>query len=188
MLSLFCLGLASCGYTLQNSRSPLLDKEGIHRIFIESPYNKTYKVGIESLVYNALVKNLSSHQTLKLVQSKEEADAVLKEVVTVAEYAGTGAQGFIYQGAGINTEYRAVLTCLFTLERSVVPPGKKKVFWTSTFSRTHPFQAGNRDPNGGVPNNGATAGLINESEFDRALQVMATNMMDDVHESMLAIF
>ncbi|MEK6579060.1 MAG: hypothetical protein AABZ55_07515, partial [Bdellovibrionota bacterium] len=80
-------------------------------------------------------------------------------------------------------EYQAALTCQFDLQRTVIAPGKKPVIWTGGFSRSKPYPGSNQL---GPP--GTTSALINESEFERALSDLAENMMEDVHESMLAMF
>ena len=181
-------GIGGCGYTLQNSRSPLSDKEGIKRIYIRPFVNNTYKVGVENLVFNALLKNLVAHRRIAIVGKPDEADAVLEGTVTVAQYiylAGTqvtipGPNGF---SRTVTSQYNATLGCTFSLTRRNPAPGQKVVLWNGGFSRSRPFasavQAGVR---------GETTAPLNESEFDRALFDIANFMVSEVHESMLAMF
>src|SRR4051794_11766892 len=79
---------SSCGYTLQNSHSPLSDQEGIQKIYLRPLLNNTYKVGVENAVFNALLKNIVSHRRVSIVGRPEEADAILDGSVTVAQYTG----------------------------------------------------------------------------------------------------
>ena len=199
MTLLVAIGVVGCGYTLQNSRSELLEKEGIRTVYVRPLINSTFKPGIENVVYNALIRTLISHQKVKLVQDPAVADALLEGTVGVAQFSissPTSATelkpklGKVLPHSNVDLNnilvasvYSADLGCAFTLNRRVTPMGKNKVLWSSSFSRSKPFSAANQLD---VP--GTTSALINESEFERALGEMATNMMDDVHESMLAMF
>src|ERR1051325_123355 len=89
---------SSCGYTLQTSQSPLSEKEGIRKIYIKPLVNNTYKVGVENMVFNALLKNIVSHRRVSVVGRPEEADAILEGTVGVARYsflAGNTAPGLV---------------------------------------------------------------------------------------------
>src|SRR6185312_2812483 len=95
----------------------------------------------------------------------------------------TIGSGDIRANIQIATEYSATLSCDFMLVRPHPAPKQKAVVWTGSFSRSKLFEASNN-----LGAEGDTSALINESEFDRALSDMASSMMDDVHESMLAMF
>lgn len=190
---------SGCGYTLQNSHSDLVDKEGIHSIYVKPLINNTFKPGIENIVYNALIRSLLSHRQVKLAQSEETADAVLQGTVNVASFtvaAAAAASGLPpglvnpLPGSGLDvstipvaTIYNANLSCSFMLNRRFVPPGKKALLWGAPFSTFKPFQSANQLD---VP--GSTSALINESELDRALSELSIAMMADVDESMLEMF
>jgi hypothetical protein len=182
---------AGCGYTLQGSRSPLLEKEGIRRVFVAPLVNDTFKPGVEGVVYNALIKTLAAHRRVVLVQHRADADAVLTGTVTAAGSAisaSTEARNLNPSGIGpsdirVATEYSATLGCSFKLVRERPRPGKAPTVWQSGYTRSKPFPGANQL---GVL--GTTSALINESEFDRALFDLANSMMADVHESMLAMF
>jgi hypothetical protein len=192
-------GASGCGYSLQSSHSEFLERENIHSIYVKPLVNNTFKPGIENVVYNSLIRTLLSHRRVKLVQDEQSADAVLQGNVTAAIYsvAGSTTANSLYPSSALtnpyianslpNTSvafiYQATLNCDFTLSRRFVPPGKRRLLWTSPFSRTKTFSAANQLD---VP--GATSALINESEFERALNELSVSMMDDVHEFMLAMF
>jgi len=186
-----CLG-TQCGYTLQSSRSPLLEKENIRRIYVYPLTNNTYKAGVENLVYNSLIRTLATGRRVALVQHPEDADAFLRGSVTAAQSvpsAATTADKLTPSGLGLSnaikvaTVYSASLACEFSLIRRVAKPGQRGTIWSSSFSRNKSFPASNQLD---VP--GTTTALINDSEFDRAISDLAESMMGDVHESMLAMF
>jgi hypothetical protein len=197
-LGLSCIlliGMVGCGYGFQGSQSELLTKEGILTIYIAPIVNDSYKVGVENLVYNNIIRTIVSHRRVKVATSPNEADAILSGNVTGATYWGTAgalvsslkpqdvAVTLPTKDYIVSTEYTAVLYCTFALNRRAPRPGQKPLIWTSSFTRSKPFPAANQVD---VP--GTTSALINESEFDRALFDLARSMMDDVHEAMLAMF
>jgi hypothetical protein len=195
------LTLSACGYSFQNSRTDLMEKEGVRKVYVRPLINNTYKPGVENTVYNALVRTILAHRKVKLVTSAEDADAVLEGTVTTAYFAASGAstadklfpfgrddikQQIKFERLSritVATVYTAALNCSFSLVRRENIPGRKKVLWSGGFGRSKPFPASNQLD---VP--GTTSALINESEFERALGEIATSMMEDLHESMLAMF
>ncbi|MFZ9596367.1 MAG: LPS assembly lipoprotein LptE [Bdellovibrionia bacterium] len=205
MSSLFSLVLlislswvSGCGYTFQNSRNLLAEKENVQKIYIPPVVNNTYKVGIENVVYNHLLKTLLAYGKVTLVHHPEEADALLQGSVQTASFGvsastsvsqlnplGLGAQLPTAQFS-VATEYMAILACGFSLvKRGPLKQSQSSlgVIWSSSFARSKPFPALNQ-----LDVLGTTSALMNESEFDRALGDLAKSMMDDVHESMLSMF
>ena len=192
LLSLTLLGSSGCGYSLQNSHNPLKEKEGIERIFISPVINNTYKAGVENVVYNALVQNMVAHRRVILVRDPEQADAILQGTVSTANStvsAVTSANSVSPVGLGnqyvtVAQAYTAQLSCEFRLtRRHLTAPKQKGVVWSAHFDRSKQIPAANQ-----LDVYGTTSALINESELDRALSDMASSMMSDVHESMLAMF
>jgi len=184
--------LFGCGYSLQNSHNPLKDKEGIERVFIAPVINNTYKAGIENTVYNALVQNMVAHRRILLVRDPEQADAILQGVVTTANSSPSGAAaansispvGLGNPNITVAQSYNAHLSCDFRLSRrKLLNPKQKGLVWSSHFDRNKSIPAANQ-----LDVYGTTSALINQSELDRALSEMASSMMSDVHESMLAMF
>lgn len=189
-----------CGYSLQNTKNPLLDQEGVHKVYVAPITNNTYKAGVESVVYNSLLRVLLAHRRVSLVKDPKEADAVLTGTIDGASYSGisgttvsslpptnvvpTLGQTVPTAAFPISSIYSASLACSFKLERKKPSGPKHKILvWSNSFNRNKPFPSANQLD---VP--GTTSSLINESEFDRALSDLATSMMEDVHESMLAMF
>ncbi len=184
-----------CGYGFQNSKNPLYLKEGVSKIYVAPLINDTFKVGVESILYNSLIRAFATYKRVQVVHFSEDADAILQGRVTAAGYTGT-ASASVPQlnpvGLGSNiassglfaaVEYTANLVCTFSLTRRKVIPGKNTVIWSLTFNRSKFFPGANQ-----LDVLGTTSSLINESEFERALSDISRSMMDDLHESMLAMF
>ena len=197
-IGLLAVELAGCGYTLQTSRSVLVEKEGVHRVFVEPVVNNTYKPGVENMVYNAIVKEIAASGAMRIVQNRNNADAVLKTVVASATYSEfNGASQSVNNLAGsgalnpnenlnlpLPSAYDAVLACSFTLARKLpVPPGKKAVIWTGSFQKDEPFPASTE-----LSVYGATTPLINDSQFERALGDLAKVIAQNAREDMLEGF
>jgi len=188
---------SSCGYHFQSSFNPLAAQEGIHKIFISPMKNSTFQVGLEGVVYHHLMKTVASHRRVILVSSPQEADAILQGTVDLAlshPSKTTSAGGLIPGGLGVNlplnmstfqiaNEYVAQLDCSFELNRSHPTPQQKTLVWKGSFKRTKPFPGSNQID---VP--GTTSALIHQSQLERALADLVANMMEDVHENMLAMF
>lgn len=187
---------AGCGYSLQNSKNPLLEKEGILSVYVAPVRNDTFKPGVENVVYNQLIRVISSHRRVVLKSRAEEADAVLsgRVISAVASPTGSTTADKIFPSdrlpqlkgssdISVATEYSANLNCQFTLNRVQARPGKSPTLWSAGFSRSKTFPSAN-----GLDVFGTTTALTNESEFDRALSDLAEGMMGDLHESMLAMF
>ncbi len=188
------LALSGCGYHFQRSESPLLEKEGIRRIYISPLVNNSYKPGAENLVYNVLLKALTVNRYIRLVEDPSLADATLSGSVSRAEYGPSASaaansvsplisNGSLYQKVYIATEYSAGLDCTFTLTRRNPGRDQRALVWSGNFSRSKPFIASNQ-----LGAFGTTSALINESEFERALGDLAQSMMGDLRESMLSRF
>jgi len=183
---------ASCGYTLQNSRSPLRDNEDIYTVFVNPLNNATYKPGVENVVYNAVVRAISSGRRINIVYNRDDADAELFGSVNNADsgpYSDTSGAGLTptelkkNDTKNVNSFYEGTLSCNFALYRIINPSKKNYRIWGGSFSRKKPFPSSAR-----LGPQGATTSLINESEFDRAILELSDRIADEMHESMLAMF
>lgn len=209
-LAALTLALSGCGYTLQTSKSPLVEREKITTVYVAPASNGTLRVGVENMVYNALVRSLSAHKTLRMVSREEDAETVLNSsiknivVTTNATTPGENIPGDdrfkpYFKDIPFTTYYSASLDCSFSLVkriarpeftvnpktgiRKIRNPGKSKLLWSSSFSRGKSYPAFLR-----TGAEGTTSPLITDSELDRVLGEIVTSMMDDVHESMLNSF
>jgi hypothetical protein len=206
LISAFALLVSGCGYTLQTSQGVALKAEGVQRIYIAPIKNKSFKPGVENLAYNKLVQAMAAGRRVRLVDHASEADAILEGIVIEAAYSpsNTTSADSIYPLAPgrttinipVATEYLARVACSFKLKRTGQVPLKAGVklsaqdlqdptpsLWDSSFSKSKRFPGNNQKGEFG-----STSPLINESEFDRALDVILKSMMQEVHESMLAMF
>lgn len=190
------LSFGGCGYTFQNSKNMLYEHEQVQKIYVAPLDNVTLKGGLDVIVFNNLLRTIVAHRKLTVVSNVDEADAVLSGSVTGASYSSMGATGIgslnpqlPNQLPGqklnflVNTIYAANLSCSFGLTRTKALKGKKPLIWSGAFTKQKSFPGANQLD---VP--GTTSALINESEFDRALSDLSRSMMDDVHESMVAMF
>lgn len=187
---------ACASYHFQTSVSPLVESQGIKKIYITPLQNNSYKAGIENIVFNELVRVIAAKRRVQIVSSIRESDAVLTGIVSTAtsEPGGGTTSDNLFPSKDVvnlkgspdlvvNTEFIATLGCSFSLNRTHTEPGKKQLVWASGFGRAKPFPATNQ-----MDIFGSTSPLINESEFDRALKELAESMMSDLHESMLSMF
>ncbi|MGE0615162.1 MAG: LPS assembly lipoprotein LptE [Bacteriovoracia bacterium] len=176
---------------MQTSSNPVLASRGVKKVYIQPIRNETYKAGVENVLYNAVLKRISTHAQVKIVHNREDADAILTGIVEAAAYnaaAGTNVRNlpgasptFQAQPVPIDVAsvYGANLACTFALSRTK----NDERLWGSGFSRSRTFPANNQL---GVL--GTTSALINDSEFDRAISELADEIAGDVHESMFSMF
>ena len=195
LLPLLMVGVG-CGYGFQSAKDSSLKKYEVEKIFVRPIVNRSFKPGVENVVYNALVRSLRGYGRVVIVPSKELADGILEGSVNNANYTASGSSyvsSMTPAGVGgplptsnfpVAGSYSASLECYFRLLRirhkKPQPPDE---IWAGTFAASVPFAAANQLD---VP--GTTSAIINESEFDRALSNMARDMMDDVNNSMVAGF
>jgi hypothetical protein len=180
------LVLGGCGYSLRTSRDPSRIKSlGVQKVYVRPVKNETYRPGVENAVYSQLVRMLSSTPGLRAVNRPEDADGELRATVHQARRSVSGeikASELNPKGVGSSTllvasEFSALLECSFELSK----PGRS--LWSGQFTRARPFPA-----NSQIGSLGSTGALINESEFDRALGEVASDMMADVRNSLIQDF
>jgi len=80
-LSILFLGLLAtgCGYTLVGRASNL--PEDIHRVHVEPLKNSTSRPQVEQILTNAISDELLTRRRFEVVNSPEEADAILRGTV-----------------------------------------------------------------------------------------------------------
>lgn len=186
-LLIFCMG---CGYSVHQSKKSHLLAMGLNTIYIEPFKNQTYYANVDTVVYNSIIKSLAS-QGVRLTKNKKNAQAVLIGTITRADYkpaATTTSSGLLPTGQGrsdilVASTYDAILSCYFALNRTQPKPKQPIGVWNSNYSRGRSFSAGTRL---GVL--GTTSALINDSEFEKAVGIMAESMAKDVHLALTSLF
>jgi hypothetical protein len=177
---------SGCGYAMRTSRDPSrISRLGVSRIYVDPIQNETFRPGVENGVYSQLIRMLSATPGIRTVNSPEESHARLGGIVISAQRSVSGeirASQLNPRNRGsdqllVATEYAATLECSFALKQG------EKVLWSGRFSRSRPFPA-----NSQIGALGSTGALINESEFERALVEVATEMMTDVRNSLMQDF
>lgn len=186
--------LAGCGYVFKGTRiNEKLEAEKVETIFVETFRNDSYRPGIESTVYNQMLKALTYATSLRVVNRLEDADAVLKGVVASADSSvqttalskDTFPKGTsTYRDkVSIASAYVASLSASFTLVRTRRNGGKGDVLWGGGFARARPYPGNNY-----MGIFGSTSHLINETEFDRALAEAAADLAVDATENLFSAF
>ncbi len=185
----------SCSYQFQNSHNFLAAEEGIQKIYVQPFINQTYSAGIENKLYNDLIRSFVAHRKVTLVNEAHLSDGILSGMIMVASYTADAytqvsklnptyvAEALPAKNFLVSTTYLATLECRFTLKRTHEMAQKKTIIWNQDFRQSRLFPASNQVD---VP--GTTSPFMNESEFERALFELSKSMMNDVHESMLALF
>ncbi len=197
--------ISGCGYVFQGARTPnVLSAElGVHKIYLETPKNMTYKPGIEVLIYNEIQRTFRAGNRVQLVRDKSVADAILDADIVSASFIPnslTSAESIFpvrqrTLEVTVATEYLATLICGFRLTKTDSkiqyilidangdPVKKQKVLWSTQLARTSRFLGNNQKGEFGT-----TSALINDSEFDRTLQDSAKLIAQELHDSLLVMF
>lgn len=190
-----CVILYGCaGYHLRGEKNEYLEERGIHKIYLAPINNLTFKPGVETSLYNAMIKKISSYKIAELVSDPALADAILEGDVTAATYssdpsqavsAGTLRPGNLAPDLLVTLQYFATLSTGFKLTKTKIKKlgDVPEVVWTNAYSRSRAFASNNQ---GGVY--GTTATHINESEFERTLSELTEQIADDAHEGMMSMF
>jgi hypothetical protein len=178
---------AGCGYRLrQGGDNILLEHEGVRRVFIQPFSNTSFHPGIENLVYNQVQKALMMSRSIELVGRVELADATLMGTVHSADYglrSETTAPNVFPKNTGptslvVATLYTANLHCSFVLVTK-----KNKTIWSGAYFDNMVFPANNQ-----LGMFGKTSHLINQSEFERALQDLSERISMNMSENMFSLF
>lgn len=115
-LLLVLLFSAGCGYQLQTSRYDVFERYEIRTLYVAPFTNSTYRHGVDTMVYNAMVKTIAAGKRARLVSDPEKADAILTGDVSTAEMTTTASQPFDYS-VSVGTFFQASLGGGFTLSR-----------------------------------------------------------------------
>lgn len=179
-LCTICISLfAGCAYRFQGAHNPLKEL-GVQKIYVTGFRNLTYRPGVEQLFTSAMIREIGRAKAFELVNSEQEADAVLSGSVTAAESAPGSSKVFKVDGRTIDIaiEFNASVTCAVELRDR-----RNRVIFSQSVagSKVHPGSAAKGDL-------GATAPLTNDSEQRLAIQFLASQMMASVYQRMIDTF
>ena len=176
--------LQSCGYSFQGARNPL-KAIGVEKIYVSQFRNATFRPGVEQLFSTAMIREITRSGAFRLVNSKEEADAIVTGVVDVMD-AATGStreevvqkDGNLDKKVNVASDFRAVVRCTVSLEDKY---GRVIFSRSAVSSKVFPGYTATGDA-------GATNSLNNESEQRLAVLFLASEMMASVYQRMTDTF
>ena len=177
------LGISGCGYTLSHRVKNVFD--GPKGLYVPVFSNQTEEMGAETVFTNALLRELTLHETLKLVNSKESSPLELRgtlEKITyqpTALYAPSAAVNKLQPYSNVPDQINLVATVRVDLfDREA-----KKVIWTQTVNGSRIVSAylertGDKEAASGF-------GTYTQSLIDGRYSDIARDMMRDLYDSML---
>jgi hypothetical protein len=175
-----CIILSSCGYSFQSNKNPLAEV-GIQKIYIQQFKNETFRPGVEQIFSSAMVREFQKSGAFRLVNSEDEADAILAGTVIGVD-SSVSSSRTLDIGDGkqmeVGSQFNGNVNCEITLKDR---KGKSIFAQSIAGSKIFPGGIGLRDE-------GATISLINESEHRLAIQNIASQMMASVYQRMVDTF
>lgn len=174
------LAFTACGYQFQGRRNPL-QQLGVEKIYVMQFRNSTFRPGIEQLFSTAMIREIQKSRNFELVNSVEEADAVLSGEVEVAEAAINSTKSLNVtadQAIDVATEFNSGVNCRISLQDR-----RKRTIFSQSVTGNKIFP--------GASNKGeesATNALVNDSEQRLAIQFLASQMMASVYQRMIDTF
>jgi Lipopolysaccharide-assembly len=181
---LIFLGVSlGCGYSLSHRLKKEFDQP--KGIFVPIFSNDTEELGAEFVFTNALLKELKLHQSVKVVNHREESPFELKGNVEnisyqpTALYAPAVGVNKLQPYATIPDQINLVVTVKLTLQER----GSKTPLWTQTVRGSRMVSAylgrtGDKEAASGF-------GLYTQSLIEAKYQEVAKDLMRDAYDSML---
>ena len=191
---IFSLLFTACGYHFQGATNPLRGV-GIEKIYVKSFSNKTDRPGIEQLFTTAMIREIRRSRVFQLVNSPEQADAILEGEVSSAstspggttqgKFAGTDPKTENPPQATVAVSYSSSVSCSVVLRDR---DGFGVFSRDSSAGKSHPALAPKNTEGIFDAELVATAPLSNESEQRIAYQQLAIKMMADIYQRMIDVF
>jgi hypothetical protein len=182
------LVLCACGYHFQGRDNPLKEL-GVEKIYVAQFRNTTFRPGIEQLFSTAMIREIQKSRSFQLVNSEDQADAVLTGEVSGAEATLSSSKSVeISPGKNVDvaTEYNAGVNCLISLKDR-----QGRLIFSQSVNGNKIFPGATDIPRYDLPGSrdaGATNSLVNDSEQRLAIQFLATEMMASVYQRMIDTF
>ena len=122
---------SGCGYALVGSGKGTLPEE-IRTVFVRTFVNETARVGLEQVLTDAVLRELSARSRLKPVSGEAAADSELK-----GRLVSYGVQAVRFDDAGRALEYEISVTATVTLTERAT---EKVLFDNPSFSFRQPYK------------------------------------------------
>ena len=130
LMALYMLFICSCGYGVTPG-GEFIDKS-IQTVFVDTFSNSTSEAGLENSIRSAFIDQFIRGRRLKLVSSREAADALFRGSIT-----NLSTTPLSYSKANLAAEERLIITMELILEEQ---GNKKNVIWEDkTFSATQDY-------------------------------------------------
>ncbi|GAB4168226.1 MAG: hypothetical protein Tsb0017_00100 [Geothermobacteraceae bacterium] len=155
---------AGCGYHVAGYGSTLLG--GVKRVYIETFRNRTAEPFLDTLVSNAVERRFQRSRTLQVVDSREQAEAVLTGEVSFYQ-----SKPVSYDKNDKVSEYRTRMKLSARLE--VADSGRR--LWQGELSRREEYAASDNL-------------ALQEDRERAAAEVLAEDLADDLYERLLDDF
>lgn len=182
------LVLSACGYHFQGRDNPLKEM-GVEKVYVAQFRNNTFRPGVEQLFSTAMIREIQKSRSFQLVNSEDQADAVLAGEVSIANATLSSSKSVeISPGKNVDvaTEYNSDVTCLITLTDR-----RQRVIFSQLVNGKKIFPGATDIPQANIPglrDAGATNSLVNDSEQRLAIQFLASEMMASVYQRMIDTF
>ncbi len=189
LIVILTLFFCSCGYRFEGKHNPLEEK-GIRKIYITVLNNNSLRSGAEVPFTSAFVKAFSRGNKLKITSNEKDADATLE--ASIESIASVISGGTSVPSITTDTEARNKLGDMSIATEYVakaiinVKFFKKdggETIMSQTFERNRKFQGSNR-----YGKEGTTSVLINDSQYQLALNEIAKGIALDAYDTMLESF
>ena len=125
------LGSGGCGYALVGSGKGSLPEE-VRTVFVRTFVNETARVGLEQLLTDAVLRELSARSRLKPAPREDGADSELR-----GRLVSYSVQAVRFDDAGRALEYEISVTATITLTERAT---EKVLFENPSFSFRQPYK------------------------------------------------
>ncbi len=179
-LCIILLAFSGCGYHFQGNRNPLKEL-GVEKVYVVQFKNTTYRPGIEQLFSSAMIREIQKAGSFRLVNSREEADAILTGQISGADTSIASSKSVLIDAKNtvdVAAEYNTGVQCSVDL---VDRTGRTIFSQSINSNKIYPGAAR-------LGSEGATNALINDSEQRLAIQFLASQMMASVYQRMVDTF
>lgn len=140
VLGLIAASTAGCGYTLAGRASNL--PEDVRKIYVETLENRTSRSQVEQILTQAISEELVTRRRFSVVNSADEADAVLSgSVLTFV------VRPLTFDQEGLANNFEIAITADMTFARHPAPGEEEgEVLWSNSryvFRQDYPLEEAN---------------------------------------------